>query len=227
MSGQGQHRAGFRPAACRCQPLGKHQPHAQGWGQGGASMAEAPRPPAHRGWAEPGQRLFHSPELSLCPTSCWPQQIRSSAPPSKTTKISMYRCVSVQKCTMYKLYRSQLSRSNHSYKSQCMGQHQARGAAGPSGAPQHRAGEGMDSCCFVGSLLVQVAVQVHRDHHGCKLEGKRRVRVPAVPPAWGHKPTAPSRSTHEEEEAGVQREEGSVATLGQMVAHGAAPAPKE
>ena len=93
MSGQGQHRAGLWPAACRCQPLGKHQPHAQGWGQGGARMTEAPRPPAHRGWAGPGQHLFHSPELSLCPTSCWPQQIRSNTPPSKTTKISMYRCI--------------------------------------------------------------------------------------------------------------------------------------
>lgn len=152
MSGQGQHRAGLRPAACRCQP------HAQGWGQGDASMAEAPQPPVHRGWAGPGQRPFHSPELSLCPTSCWPQQIRPSAPPSKTTQISMYRCI-VQyqykkKYTTYKLYRSQLSRSNHSYKSQCMGQHQAQGAVGPLEAPQHRAGEGMASCCLAGSLLV-------------------------------------------------------------------------
>lgn len=56
-------------------------------------MAEAPQPPVHRGWAGPGQRPFHSPELSLCPTSCWPQQIRPSAPLSKTTQISMYRCI--------------------------------------------------------------------------------------------------------------------------------------
>jgi len=42
-----------------------------------------------------------------------------------------------------------------------------------------------------------------------------------------HGDTAPSLVTHKEEEAGVPREEGSVATLGQMVAHGAAPAPQE
>lgn len=59
-----------------------------------------------------------------------------------------------KKYTTYKLYRSQLSRSNHSYKSQCMGQHQAQGAVGPLEAPQHRAGEGMASCCLAGSLLV-------------------------------------------------------------------------
>lgn len=139
----------------------------------------------------------------------------SSLQNNKNLYVQMHCAISVQKYTMYKLYRSQLSRSNHSYKSQCMGQHQAQGAVGPSAAPQHRAGEGMASCCLTGSLLVQVAVQVHRDHHGCNLGGKRRVRAPAVPSAWGHKPTAPSLSTHEEEEAGVPREEGSVAALGQ------------
>lgn len=87
---------------------------------------------------------------------------------------------------------------------------------------------GRSSSCLVGSFLIQLAVQVHGNRHGRNLWTARgKSATLSVTPQAGFRsqPIASIPSGHEEEEPGVPRKEGSAATLGQMVVHGAAPAP--
>lgn len=86
-----------------------------------------------------------------------------------------------------------------------------------TGVPQHGGGGGRSSSCLAGSFLIQFAVQVHGNRHGRDLGVARGKSTPtSVPPQhkFGSQPIAPIPSAHKEEELGVPREEGSVATLG-------------
>lgn len=153
-----------------------------------------------------------SPDRTLCRfISYWHQINRPSSfpppPPLKNTPnlyVQAQSATSVQKYT-HKLYRSQLSRSKRSYKSQCIRQHQAQGATGSpqrawhaTGMPWH-GGEGRPSSCLTGSFLIQVTVQVHGNHQGRDLWAARGESAPAKHPTqhrFGSQPVPSICSAH-------------------------------
>lgn len=93
--------------------------------------------------------------------------------------------------------------------SQCTGRHRAQRVVRPSGAPRHTEGGGTASRCCRGSLLVQAAVQVHGDGHGCDLGGQKESQTHGCPPLAQRQPSDGPRLAHREEEEGVPGEEGS------------------